>query len=418
MKFIPIRSENFSSYRKEKTEKLKPDRYKSISLWKSFLVKKISLVFVLLCLTLVAFADRYSHLELFAQTLNLIKTNYFKPVKMETLIYGAIKGLLKEIDPHSHFLLPEDLKKLKEEAQGQFYGLGIEAEKKGDFLVILSLVPNSPAHKAGLQPGDKILKINGKIIKNFNRSEFRSFIKKNQADRYKLTILRVGHDQPLVFPVWPIHLKIQSVSFKQMQKGLFYIRIYYFSEKTLFEINKFLRNKKIKALLLDLRGNPGGILKQSVKTADLFLSEGLIVRYKIKTEKKVKSFSAHYSNTLPDFPLVVLIDEYSASASEIVAGALKDHKRAVLVGRKTFGKGSIQNIFHLNRNHALKLTVGEYQTPSGEFIHEKGIKPHIQIAKKNTKQSSKTTSKKGILKDPEVYQAFQVLKKQVKNKLL
>ena len=181
-------------------------KLKSISLWKSALFKKISLVFVLLCLTLAAFADRYSHLELFAQSLNLIKINYFKPGKMETLVYGAIKGLLKEIDPHSHFLLPEDLEKLKEEAKGQFYGLGIEAEKKGDFLVILSIVHNSPAQKAGLQPGDKILKINDKIIKNFNGSEFRSFLKRNQKDNYKLTVLREDQAQPLVLHVQPSHL--------------------------------------------------------------------------------------------------------------------------------------------------------------------------------------------------------------------
>ena len=209
---------------------------------------------------------------------------------------------------------------------------------------------------------------------------------------------------------------MKSVSFKEIKTGFFYVRIYYFSEKTLFEINTLLENKKIKGLILDLRGNPGGVFKQAVKIADLFLNEGLIVSYKIKTEKKAKEFSAHYSNTLADFPMVVLIDEYSASASEIVAGALKDHKRAVLIGRKTFGKGSIQNVFYLKNNHALKLTVGEYQTPSGKLIHQIGIEPDITIDKQNIKMNTKILSAKMILKDPEIYQAFNVLKSKLKIK--
>ena len=357
-----------------------------------------------------AFADRYSHLELFAQTLNLIKINYFKPVKIETLVYGAIKGLLKEIDPYSHFLLPEDFENLKEETSGQFYGLGIEVEQKENFLMIISVMKNSPAKKAGLQQGDKILKIDNKIIKDFSVSEFRHFFKTSQKKNYKMTILRTNYTKPLVFYVKPIHLKVRSIYSEEIEEGLFYLRIYYFSDKTLFEINTFFKNKKIKALLLDLRGNPGGIFEQSVKVADLFLNEGLIVSYKIKTEKKAKKFKAHYSNTLADFPLVVLIDEYSASASEIVAGALKDHKRALLVGRKSFGKGSIQNVFPLKNNHALKLTVGEYQTPSGKLIHQKGIEPDVEIDKQKIKITTKTLSAKSVLKDPEIYQAFYMLK--------
>ena len=361
------------------------------------------------------FADRYSHLELFAQTLNLIKINYFKPVKIESLIYGAIKGLLREIDPHSHFLLPEDFETLQEETKGQFYGSGIEVEKKEGFLLIISVLKNSPAEKAGLQPGDKVFKIDNKIVKNFNASEFRHFFKIHQNKFYKMTVLRTGYSKPLIFRIKPGRLKVQSVDFKELQKGLFYIRIYYFSEKTFFEANTFLKNKEIKGLLVDLRGNPGGVFEQSVKIADLFLNEGIIVSYKIKTEKKPKKFPAHYSNTLPgSFPLVVLIDEYSASASEIVAGALKDHKRAVLIGRKTFGKGSIQNVFHLKNKHALKLTVGEYQTPLGKFIHKIGVEPDIKIDKEKIKINTKILSAKSVLKDPEIYQAFHVLKSRSK----
>jgi len=378
--------------------------------WKQSLFKKIFCVFFLLFVGVFALADRYSHLELFAQTLNLIKIHYFQPVKIQTLVYGAIKGLLKEIDPHSHFLIPEELEKLKEEISGRLYGLGIEVERKEDFLTVVSVIRNSPAQKAGLQPGDRILKIDDKVAKNFNVNEFHYFFKKSRNKKYKLEVLRTDHSRPLVFHIRPASLKVQSVYFKKIEKNLFYVRIYYFSEKTLFEFNRFLKNKKIQGLLLDLRGNPGGVFEQSIKVANLFLNKGLIVRYKIKTEKEVKEFPAYYSNTLPDFPLVVLIDEYSASASEIVAGALKDHKRATLIGRTTFGKGSIQNIFYLNNSHALKLTVGEYQTPSGALIHKRGIDPHIQIEKKNLPKNIKTLSKKWILKDPEIDQAFRLLK--------
>lgn len=382
-----------------------------IGKWKSLISIKTIVLLFLSGLACFSIADRFSHLELFAQTLNLIKIHYFKPIKTETLVYGAIKGLLREIDPHSHFLLPKDFEQLEEETSGQFYGLGIEVEKKEDFMTVISVIKNTPAQKAGLQQGDKILKIDDKIVKDFTVNEFRYFFKKNKKKFYKITVLRDSWTKPLIFPVWPVRLKIQSVKLKTLKDGLVYLRIYYFSEKTLFEINRLLKNKQIKGMLLDLRGNPGGIFEQSVKTADLFLNEGLIVRYKIKTEKRAKEFMAHYSDTLPDFPLVVLIDEYSASGSEIVAGALKDHKRALLVGRKTFGKGSIQNIFRLTNSHALKLTVGEYQTPSGKLIHKKGIYPHIKIKRKKIKQNPKILLSQPILKDPEIYKAFHILRK-------
>lgn len=383
---------------------------------KPFFFRKISCIFIFLSLTVFVFADRYSHLELFAQALNLIKINYFKPVKLETLVYGAIKGLLREIDPHSHFLTPEDLEKLKEETSGQFYGLGIEVEKKIDFLIVVSVLKDSPAEKAGFQQGDKIFQIDNKVVRNFTVNEFRYFLKKQRKKVYKIKVLRAHHDQPLFFRVRPVRLDIQSVEFEEIEDSLFYIRIHYFSQKTLFEMNHFLKDKTIKGLILDLRGNPGGVFEQSVQVADLFLNEGLIVRYKIKTEKQARKFSAHYSNTLPDFPLIVLINEYTASASEIVAGALKDHKRAILIGRTSFGKGSIQNVFPLADRHALKLTVGEYQTPSGRFIHNNGVEPHIKLKKMKKNVLQKSEARKAILKDSEIYRAFKVLKNKKYNR--
>lgn len=376
--------------------------------------KKTCFIFFFLGLALCAFADRYSHLELFAQALNIIKHNYFKPVETKTLIYGAVKGLLREIDPHSHFLLPEDLEGLKEVTKGQFYGLGIEVEKQEDFLTVVAVLQDSPAGKAGLQKGDKVVKINNTIVKNFNREDFRHLFKRHPYKNYKIVIVRTGYPEPLIFNLQTRFLHIKSVDFNELEKGLFYVRIYYFSRKTLFELNTFFKHKNIKGLILDLRGNPGGVFEQSIKIADLFLDKGIIVSYKIKTDKKAKKFKARYSDTLPYFPIVVLIDEYSASASEIIAGALKDHKRALLVGRRTFGKGSIQKVFLLTNGHGLKLTVGEYQTPSGDFIHERGIEPDIQIDKQKFPITSKILSAKSVLQDPEVNQAFKVLKNRLK----
>ena len=365
--------------------------------------KKISFI-IILSFAFFATADRYSHLELFAQALNLIKTNYFKPIEFKTLVSGAITGMLRELDPHSQFLLPEDLQDLKESATGQFYGLGIEVEKKDQFLIVLSVLNNSPAEKAGFKPGDKIFKVDNQFTKNINRDEFRKFFKKNKF--YNIQVLRSQENRAFNLKVRPRSLKTRSIQFQEIQKGFFYLRIYYFSSNTLFEINKSVRNKQIKALILDLRENPGGIFDQAIKVADLFLNEGVIVSYQIKTENQAKSFQAHYSDTLGDFPLVVLIDEFSASSSEILAGALKDHKRATLIGRKTFGKGSIQNIFPLKNSYALKLTVGEYKTPAGHRIHDKGISPDITI-KKDVQKLKKGAN---LLEDREIVKAFKILK--------
>ena len=375
---------------------------------------KKSLIFsFLFCVAFFAFADRYSYMELFAQTFNVIKNNYVKKIKVETLVYGAIKGLLREVDPHSHFLLPEDFENLKKQKKGEFYGLGIEIYKKGDFLIVVSVVKDSPAEKAGFQQGDQLLKIDKKLVRHFNKNELDDFFKKNRKKVYKITVLRKALKDPLIFTVYPKNLTVPSIFFQEIQKGFFYLKIFYFSNRTLFKINTFLEGKTIKAMILDLRGNPGGIFEQAVKITDLFLNEGLIAQYKIRTEEKEKKFLAHHSDTLGTFPLAVLIDEYSASASEVVAGALKDHKRAILIGRRTFGKGSIQNVFHLKNNHALKLTVGGYQTPSGELIHNKGIEPDILLKKKSKISKTKTSSRKAIFKDLEIYQAFQILKQKL-----
>ena len=370
---------------------------------------KKKLIILFLCFSsFIVLADRYSSFELFAQVLNLIKTHSFKEVKIETLVHGAIKGLLREIDSHSQFFDSKQFKSFTDQAEGQFYGIGIEVERKEGFLIIISVFKGSDSEKIGLRQGDRIIKINQKIVKDFTVGEFSEFFQKKRKN-YKMTILRLGTKQPLSFKLKSSKIRVKSTYFKKITKNFYYLRIYYFSKTTLLETNRHFKNiKNIKGLVLDIRSNPGGSLEPAVKIADLFLDEGVIVYYKTRRDSKDEVLKAHFSDTLDKFPLVVLINEYSASASEVLAGALKDHKRALLVGRKSFGKGSIQTLFPIKNRYAVKLTIGEYKTPAKISIHGKGIKPHILIPK----LKGEPRIFKNFLEDPEVLQAFEHLKKQ------
>ena len=351
------------------------------------------------------FANQYKELELFAHVLNIIQSQYFKPLKMKKLVHGAIQGLLRELDPHSQFFTSEKLKSFQDRGEGRFYGMGIELERKKGFLVVISVLPRSPAKKAGFKEGDRILAINEKAVRNFTLQEFFQIIQERKRMMYKITTLR--NNRPIVIKVRPSHIKVQSVTFKKLENDFIYIRIFQFTKDTFFQVNKILESNSVKGLILDLRSNPGGIFEQAVQISDLFLSKGSIVSLKIKADKREQIFSAKISTTLPFFPIVVLINEYSASASEVVAGALKDNKRAVVMGRKSFGKGSIQNVFSLPRGYGLKLTIGEYYTPSGISIHGKGIKPHITLPPVKKEVSF---SLKNLLEDSDVQSALKKLK--------
>ena len=363
---------------------------------------------VLLFSSYFVFADRYGELELFARVLNLIEQNYFKPLGVKTLVHGAIRGLLREIDPHSYFLTPENLALVTETTKGSRYGIGVEIEKVEGSLMILSVISNSPAEKAGLKRGDRLISVDGETVKHLTADEFLQKIR--GAKTRTLTISRKNKIGSLTIRIKPEKLQIKSVQFQKLENGQLYIRIFLFTRTTLSELNVILKKfRPWEGLLLDLRGNPGGVFEQAVKVADLFIDQGSIVHFKTRAKKQPRSFAAMRSNTLPDFPLVVLMDEYSASASEVLAGALRDHKRALLVGRKSFGKGSVQNLFHMKNNYGLKLTVGEYHTPSGQSIHGKGIEPHISINKPAGDQVSSGFMSKRILEDPEVIQALKYL---------
>ena len=362
--------------------------------------KKIIVGIIFLTFSVFIFADRYSDLELFAQVLNHVEKHYFKPISSKKIIYSAIRGLLRDIDPHSYFFTPENFSQFKNQTKGQAYGLGIELDRREGFLVILSVIKNSSAMKAGLKRGDKLIEVNGEVVKNLTVDEF--FQKFKKRKKYQLKVLRLDHSKPLSVQVFPGKITKNSVDYKSINSESLYIRIFQFTETTFLELNKIFNKNRSKRVLLDLRGNPGGPLEQAIKVADLFLNEGLIVQVKIRGNRELKTFKAKALDTLPFFPLVVLIDEYSASASEVLAGALKDSRRALIVGRKSFGKGSIQSLFPLKKKYGLKLTVGEYKTPLGHSIQNHGVKPHIQIKK----DSKSPFIHKITVKDSDVKQAL------------
>lgn len=324
--------------------------------------------------SLVTFAGRYTELELFAYVLNTIQSEYIKPIKMNKLVHGAIQGLLRELDPHSQFFTPKKFKLFENAKNGIFQGIGIELERRKGFLIVISVFPQSPAEKAGFKEGDKIVSLNKESVKDMTLEEFFQTINKRKISKYQVMVLR--GDKSISLKVRPSVVKIQSVKFKKITKDIMYIRVFQFEKNTHYRIKKNLKSKLIKGVILDLRSNPGGMLESAVYTSDLFLSKGKITSLKARNKDDNETFYAKSSTSLPLFSIVVLINEYSASASEIVAAALKENKRAVIMGRKSFGKGSVQNIFHLPRNYALKLTIGEYRTPLGASINGKGIVPN------------------------------------------
>ncbi len=325
----------------------------------------------------------YSQLKLFTSVLDLVERNYVEPVKPQKLIYGAIQGMLSSLDPHSSFLRPDDFKELQVETKGSFTGIGIEITLKDGILTVVSPIEGTPAFKAGLKANDKILKINGKTTKNMTLIEAVKLLRGPRGTKVTISIFRNGwtglKDIVLTRDVIPI----KSVRSRLLEKGYGYVRITNFQDKTDPDLEKALdkleKETHLKGLIIDLRNNPGGLLEQAVKVSDEFIDSGLIVYTKGRIPQQNMKFKAHPNKHHHDYPLVVLVNEGSASASEIVAGALQDHKRAVIVGTQTFGKGSVQTIIPIDDGAAVRLTTALYYTPSGRSIQAKGITPDIVV---------------------------------------
>ncbi len=325
----------------------------------------------------------YHQLKLFSQVLDLVERNYVEPVTAKKLIYGAIQGMLSSLDPHSAFMKPEDFKELQVETKGKFTGIGIEITIKDGVLTVVSPIEGTPAFRAGIRANDKILKINGKSTKNMTLIQAVKLLRGPKGTKVTISIYRQGWNKLKDITITRDVIPIRSVRSKILEDGYGYVRISNFQAKTGDELRKALKKledkKGLKGLVLDLRNNPGGLLDQAVKVSDEFLESGLIVYTDGRLMDQRMRFTAKPNIDHHDYPLVVLVNGGSASASEIVAGALQDNKRAIIVGTQTFGKGSVQTIIPLEGGAAIRLTTARYYTPSGRSIQAKGITPDIIV---------------------------------------
>ncbi len=326
----------------------------------------------------------YENLKLFTEVLSIIQSQYVDEVPPKDLVYSAIKGTLRGLDPHSSFLDPEMYKEMQVETSGSFGGLGIEITLKDDILTVVAPIEGTPAYRAGIHPGDRIMKIEGLTTKDMQLTDAVKRMRGKPGTKVTISIVREGWTEAKDFDITREQIRVQSVKSMQLEPGIEYIRLRQFQEQTAIDLEtaleKYSKDDKIQGLVLDLRNNPGGLLTASVEVAEKFLDGGRLVVY---TEGRVRNqnmrFNANAKRIYSDFPIVVLVNQGSASASEIVAGALQDWGRAVVLGTQTFGKGSVQTIIPLTDGSGLRLTTAKYFTPKGRSIHGKGITPDILV---------------------------------------
>lgn len=328
----------------------------------------------------------YEDLRVFADVLSLLQKEYVEETKSKDLIYGAIKGMLETLDPHSAFLPPQMFKEMQEETKGRFEGLGIEITIRDGVLTVVSPIEDTPAYRAGIQAGDQILRIDGEPTKNLTLMDAVKRMRGPKGTKVTLTIMREGFTKPREFSLIRDVIPIRSVRYEVLEKQYGYIRLSQFQEKTESEFMRAIKaieeetKGNLKGLILDLRNNPGGLLDQAVKVADRFLESGLIVSIEGRREEQKMRFHAQpQDESLARYPLVVLVNGGSASGAEIVAGAIQDHGRGIILGTQTFGKGSVQTIFSLKDGSGLRLTTARYYTPNGRSIQAKGIVPDIIV---------------------------------------
>jgi carboxyl-terminal processing protease len=345
----------------------------------------------------VTAATRYDDLSLFTSVLSHVKRNYVDEVDERTLVYGALRGMLQELDPHSSFLDPDAYREMQVDTKGEFHGIGIEITKRKDgFIEVVAPIEGTPADAAGIKSRDQITSICPTetpegwdepchATKSMSLVEAVNLMRGKKGTEITIEIFREGFEKPEPFVIRRAVVKVVSVSGRLIEPGYPLVRIRAFQERTSDDLRATLERLRredpvaVRGLVLDLRDNPGGLLDQAVRVSDVWLDHGLVVYTKGRVETQRQEFRAHAIGTEPDYPIVVLVNEGTASASEIVAGALQDHHRALVLGAKTFGKGSVQTVYPLDKDAGLRLTTALYYTPGGRSIQEVGILPDIPV---------------------------------------
>jgi carboxyl-terminal processing protease len=374
-----------------------------------------SLLFVAFCLfsrpicAEISQADKeatYKQLELFSNILSILQENYVEEINTKEALNGAIRGLLYSLDPHSSYLAPESFRDLQEETRGSFSGIGIEVTIKNDLLTIVSPIADTPADQAGLKANDVILEIDGKKTKNMGPYEAIEKLRGPAGTSVTLSILREGWEELKKMTLKREVIPVQSVKAEFLSPGFVYSRITKFQSHTGSEFKTKLQQLKnerqIDGLILDLRNNPGGLLHQAVSVADIFLEKGKIVYTKGRKPDQNTVFTAHASGETRQYPMVILVNEGSASAAEIVAGAIQAHKRGIVVGTQTFGKGTVQTIIPLPDGAGLRMTTATYYTPDDRSIQAMGITPDVEVPFVASVPPEKPKSEKKLVKEADL----------------
>ena len=363
---------------------------------------KIIIFFILLNLFLVknflsaSEENIYDKIDLFGEVLNKINKEYVEEIDQSEAMDAAINGVLQSLDPYSAYMSPESFENMQTETSGEFGGLGIEVSMEAGVVKVISPLDDSPAYEAGVKAGDYIVKINNIQVQGKTLNEAVEIMRGPVGSDIEITVRRKGVKKALVFNITRKIIKVRSVKSKIIDNNIGYIRLTAFNENSSNQIkkkiNEFNKNENIEKFILDLRNNPGGLLSQAIKITDFFLSSGEIVSTKSRQENENRKWFAQAGDILNGETLVVLINNGSASASEIVAGALKDHKRAIILGEDSFGKGSVQSIIPLKNKGAIRLTVAKYYLPSGKSISEVGVRPDIEVNEQDENFRIKTST--------------------------
>ncbi len=361
------------------------------------MIKKILLIFFFVFFIKNVYSSEnniYEKIDLFGEVLEKINKEYVDEINQSKGMDSAINGLLQSLDPYSAYMSPEIFNEMQTETSGEFGGLGIEVSMESGLVKVISPIDDTPASKAGIKAGDYIVKIDNVQVQGKSLSEAVDLMRGPVGSGIELTVRRMGVKKALMFNIVREIIQIKSVKADLLQKNIGYIRLTSFNENSgdqiKKEIKKLEENKKVKAYILDLRNNPGGLLSQAIRISDFFLNNGEIVSTKSRKVSENRKWFAKKGDLTNGKTLVVLINYGSASASEIVAGALKDHKRAIILGENSFGKGSVQSIIPLKNEGAIRLTVAKYYLPSGKSISEVGVSPDIEVSEESDDFKIKT----------------------------